>query len=226
MENMEKLQLFFDKYGIQKKTYTELSKSDDKKKESLIVSDVKAAYDFDEIAQLFFPRAYPSSADAILFKGKNIFLIEFKTGFQRVKFDRNQCGCEHINGEVCEDYAKLFKRHQKNIDKELKANLFQKAAESRWVLAHHLLPQICENTEDIKVFFEIVIDKVKEHPIDCMAEMMNELSELKDESNIYESMNQSLKKLYCENRFTREPSLYNEAKVLSVEEFEEEFLFN
>ena len=46
---MEKLQLFFDKYGIQKKTYTELSKSDDKKKESLIVSDVKAAYDFDEI---------------------------------------------------------------------------------------------------------------------------------------------------------------------------------
>ena len=32
MGNMEKLQLFFDKYGIQKKTYTELSKSDDKKK--------------------------------------------------------------------------------------------------------------------------------------------------------------------------------------------------
>lgn len=227
MRKVEKLQEFFEKNNIQKKTYTELSKSDDNKGHSLITSEVKDAYSFDEITQLFFPKVYPSSTDAILFKKKKIYLIEFKTGFKRPKFDRFQCTCPQLSGDVCDDYAKILKRHRDNIDNELKANLFQKAAESRWVLDKHLLPQICsdeENTKDIKVYLKIVIDKVKEDPIDAIQETMNELSKLDDPENIYENMNKSLKKLYCENTFTRVPSLYNEAKVLSVEDFKVEFL--
>ena len=56
----------------------------------------------------------------------------------------------------------------------MQANLFQKAAESRWILEKHLLPQICsdeEQIEDIKVYFDIVIDKVKDNPIDAMEEL-------------------------------------------------------
>lgn len=224
---MERLQEFFDKYAIQKETYTELSKPDSSERPSLIISDIKDAYNFDKITQLFFPRVYPSSADAILFKGSNIYLIEFKTGFERVKFDRNKCICGHMNGQVCEDYAGLFQRHQKNIDKELKANLFQKAAESRWVLDKHLLPQICsdeENIEGIKVFFEIVIDKVKYDSVEAIDEIINDLSNRENEENIYKDMNKSLKKMYSENQITRKPSLYNKAEVLSVEEFETRFL--
>lgn len=224
---MERLQEFFDKYAIERETYTELSKPDSAERQSLIISDIKDAYNFDKITQLFFPRVYPSSADAILFKGSNIYLIEFKTGFERVKFDRNKCTCGHMDGQVCEDYAGLFQRHQKNIDKELKANLFQKAAESRWVLDKHLLPQICsdeENTEDIKVFFEIVIDKVKYDSVEAIDEIINDLSNRENEENIYKYMNKSLKKMYSENQITGKPSLYNRAEVLSVEEFESRFL--
>lgn len=221
---MKKEEKFFYKNGIQKKTYTELSKPDDRKRKSLIESDVKDAYSFDEITQLFFPKIYPSSTDAILFKNKNVYLIEFKTGFEREKFDQSQCTCPHIDEKVCEDYAKLLKQHRNNIDKELKANLFQKAAESRWVLDKHLLPQMGIDKDSIKVFLKIVIDKVKEDPLEFMAETMDELSNREDLENIYENMNNSLKKLYCENKFTRCPSLYNEAKVLSVDEFKAEFL--
>ena len=224
---MERLQEFFDKYAIQKETYTALSKPDCAGRQSLIISDIKDAYNFDKITQLFFPRVYPSSADAILFKGRNIYLIEFKTGFERAKFDRKRCTCEHMNGQICDDYAGLFQRHQKNIDKELKANLFQKAAESRWVLDKHLLPQICsdkENSEDIKVFFEIVIDKVKYDSVETIDEIINDLSNRENEENIYNNMNKSLKKMYIENQITGKPSLYNKAEVLSVEEFEARFL--
>ena len=46
---MKKEEIFFYKNGIQKKTYTELSKSDDRKRKSLIESDVRDAYSFDQI---------------------------------------------------------------------------------------------------------------------------------------------------------------------------------
>ena len=55
---MERLQEFFDKYAIQKETYTELSKPDSSERPSLIISDIKDAYNFDKITQLFFPRVY------------------------------------------------------------------------------------------------------------------------------------------------------------------------
>lgn len=228
---MERLQEFFDVHKIEKCTYTELSASDGNKRKSLIYSEEKEAYSFDQITRLFFPKIWPSSADAILFKGETrIYLIEFKSGFEREKFDLNKCKCDY-KGNVCEDYAELFKRSLDNINRELQANLFQKATESRWILEKHLLPQICsdeEQIEDIKVYFDIVIDKVKDNPIDAMEEIMDGLAgqagSKEKSSNIYVQMQQSLKKIFCENCFTGKPSFYNKAEVLSKEEFEQKFL--
>ena len=45
---------------------------------SLIESEKCEAYDFHEIVEYIFPRKKPTSADAMLIRNTNIFLIEFK----------------------------------------------------------------------------------------------------------------------------------------------------
>ena len=131
----------FLEQNFSKKTYTELSASQNK---SLIQSSKCEAYDFDEITEYIFPQNKPSSADAILLDKNRIYFIEFKSGFHRkmsrTSFDRTQCRCEKID-DICDDYANLMKRNLENIESELKSNLFQKTAESRWTLEYHLLPE-------------------------------------------------------------------------------------
>ena len=99
---------FLDKQ-FQKKSYKELSANNNG---SLIESEKCEAYDFDEIVEYIFPRNKPTSADAMLIRNTNIFLIEFKSGFQRKfsekNFDQRQCQCEET-GAICEKYAKLLK---------------------------------------------------------------------------------------------------------------------
>lgn len=106
---------FLDKQ-FQKKSYRELSANNNG---SLIESEKCEAYDFDEIVEYIFPRNKPTSADAMLIKNRNIFLIEFKSGFQRElsesNFDPKQCHCEETDS-ICEKYAKLLKRNLKNIE--------------------------------------------------------------------------------------------------------------
>ena len=93
-----KIARFLDKQ-FQKKSYKELSANNNG---SLI----------DEIVEYIFPRNKPTSADAMLIRNTNIFLIEFKSGFQRKfsekNFDQRQCQCEET-GAICEKYAKLLK---------------------------------------------------------------------------------------------------------------------
>lgn len=87
---------FLDKQ-FQKKSYKELSANNNG---SLIESEKCEAYDFDEIVEYIFPRNKPTSADAMLIRNTNIFLIEFKSGFQRKfsekNFDQRQCQCEEM----------------------------------------------------------------------------------------------------------------------------------
>lgn len=156
----------FLEQNFSKKTYTELSANQNK---SLIQSSKCEAYDFDEITEYIFPQNKPSSADAILLDRNRVYFVEFKSGFHRkmsrTNFDRTQCRCEKID-DICDDYAKLMKRHLENIESELKANLFQKTAESRWTLEYHLLPEAYKDTThpDLQIFYIIVTDKVKEDP--------------------------------------------------------------
>lgn len=215
----------FLEQNFSKKTYTELSASQNK---SLIQSSKCEAYDFDEITEYIFLQNKPSSADAILLDRNRVYFVEFKSGFHRkmsrTNFDRTQCRCEKID-DICDDYAKLMKRNLENIESELKANLFQKTAESRWTLEYHLLPEAYKNTThpDLQIFYIIVTDKVKEDPIDAMGQIMDDLAKIHNEDNFYERMEQSVKHLYCESRY-RKKAFYDKVEVYSVQDFEMFFL--
>lgn len=215
---------FLDKQ-FQKKSYKELSANNNG---SLIESEKCEAYDFDEIVEYIFPRNKPTSADAMLIRNTNIFLIEFKSGFQRKfsekNFDQRQCQCEET-GAICEKYAKLLKRNLKNIEKELKSNLFQKASESRWILEYHFFPEFCKGCEydKFRVHYIIVIDKVKENPVDSMEQIIDEMANIHRTENFYERMEASVKRLYCESRFGKK-AFYHKVAVCSVQEFKLDFL--
>ena len=88
----------FLEQNFSKKTYTELSASQNK---SLIQSSKCEADDFDEITEYIFPQNKPSSADAILLDRNRVYFVEFKSGFHRkmsrTNFDRTQCRCEKID---------------------------------------------------------------------------------------------------------------------------------
>ena len=160
-----------------------------------------------------------------MIKTNKIILIEFKGGFERKisedNFDREKCRCEKIN-DVCEDYASLLKKDLKNIKKELTSNLLKKAAESRWTLEYHLLPEVYKDNLylDFHVNYIIVIDKVKENPVDAMEQIMDEWANIHRKDNFYEQMDKSVKYLYCESRFKKK-SFYDKVEVCSVQEFEQ-----
>lgn len=204
------------------KSYRELSANS---KGSLIESEKEEAYDFDEITEYIFPKNKPASADAILIKNKDIFLIEFKSGFERKLSAENiaskKCQCEET-GHICEKYSGLLKGSLKNIEKELKANLFQKAAESRWVLECHLLPEAFKESEytEFRVHYIIVTDKVKENPVDAMEQILDESANIHRKDNFYERMEASVKRLYCESRFGKK-AFYHKVEVCSVQEFQQ-----
>lgn len=204
------------------KSYRELSANS---KGSLIESEKEEAYDFDEITEYIFPKNKPTSADAILIKNRNIFLIEFKSGFERKLSVENiaskECQCEET-GHACEKYSVLLKGNLKNIERELKANLFQKAAESRWVLEYHLLPEVLKESEhtEFRVSYIIVTDKVKENPVDAMEQILDESANIHRKDNFYERMEASVKRLYCESRFGKK-AFYHKVEVCSVQEFQQ-----
>lgn len=215
---------YLDDNQFGKKSYRELSAKSNKSV-SLLLSDKTEAYDFDDITKYIFPKYTPSSADAILIKTNKIILIEFKGGFERKisedNFDREKCRCEKIN-DVCEDYASLLKKDLKNIKKELTSNLLKKAAESRWTLEYHLLPEVYKDNLylDFHVNYNIVMDKVKENPVDAMEQIMDEWANIHRKDNFYEQMDKSVKYLYCESRFKKK-SFYDKVEVCSVQEFEQ-----
>lgn len=222
---IEDVEKYLKDNHFSKKTYKELSTNSKAHKESLIMSNELAAYDFDEITKFIFPKNPPRSADAILFKEKKITFVEFKGGFKRKiseqTFDPEKCRCPKTN-EVCEDYAKIMKSNLKNINRELKANLLQKAVESRWILEHHLLPEVYKDGvyPEFRTDYIIVTDKVHDNPIDAMEEIMNETAQIHNKDNFYQKMNDSIKRLYCESRFGKK-STYNSVEVWSVQDFEQ-----
>lgn len=115
-----------------------------------------------------------------------------------------------------------MKSNLKNINRELKANLLQKAVESRWILEHHLLPEVYKDGvyPEFRTDYIIVTDKVHDNPIDAMEEIMNETAQIHNKDNFYQKMNDSVKRLYCESRFGKK-STYNSVEVWSVQDFEQ-----
>ena len=219
----DKVEKYLNDYQFEKKSYRELSANS--KKISLILSDKCEAYDFDEIAEYIFPKNKPTSADAILLKKSNIIFIEFKGGLQRNismnTFDREKCRCEKID-DICEAYAKVLKSNLKNIERELKSNLFQKAVESRWILDKHLLAEVYKDDDcpELSVCYVVVADKIKDNPLDAMEQIMDECANVYRENNFYEKMDASVKRLFGESRFGKR-AFYDRVEVCSVQEFEQ-----
>lgn len=218
METTE-VERFLENNQFKKQSYDTLSANNEKL--GMITSDKREAYSFDEITEYIFPRNKPASADALLIKNRKLFLIEFKRGFERVFSEQKEYLCEDT-GDRCPRYEKISKNNLKNIEKELKANLFQKAAESRWILEQHLLPEIYKGSipPEFRVYYVIVTDKIKENPVDAMEQIMDEWAQIHRENNFYERMEASVKRLYCESRFGKK-AFYDRVEVYSVQEFEE-----
>ena len=230
---LTEVEKYLDKL-FKKESYRELSAVS--KENCLEDSPVEEAYNFDEISEYIFSSNKPASADALLIKNDKIYLIEFKSGFERkislYNFDRVKCNCEKI-GDICDDYAELMKKHLENIERELKANLFQKAAESRWVLEYHLFPEVYKNNYknvdkndgafNFPVQYIIVTDKVKDNPVDAMEQMLDDLGNIHNQDNFYERMEHSVQRLYCESRYGKK-AFYEKVEVYAVQDFEEMFL--
>lgn len=75
------------KYSFSQKTITEISKSDNGKG-SLVECD-KKMYCFDDISTDIYSKDKPASMDGIIVIGKEIFLVEFKSGFRQLITKKN-----------------------------------------------------------------------------------------------------------------------------------------
>ena len=86
----------------------------------------------------------------------------------------------------------------------------------------NLLPEVYKDNLylDFHVNYIIVMDKVKENPVDAMEQIMDEWANIHRKDNFYEQMDKSVKYLYCESRFKKK-SFYDKVEVCSVQEFEQ-----
>lgn len=104
------------KYSHTQKTITEISKSDNGKG-SLVVCD-KMMYCFDDISSDIYSNDKPASMDGVKVIGKEIFLVEFKSGFRQLISKKNydptimtcpryELKCSKINNKECADFKVL-----------------------------------------------------------------------------------------------------------------------
>lgn len=116
MTNHDLSEYLKSKYSYTQKTITEISKSDNGK-DSLVECD-KKMYCFDDISSDIYSNNKPASMDGIQVIGKEIFLVEFKSGFRhrisKKNYDptlmtcpRFKAECSKINNEKCSEFEVL-----------------------------------------------------------------------------------------------------------------------
>ncbi len=104
------------KYSDTQKTITEISKPDNGKVS--LVNCNKKMYCFDDISGSIYSNGKPTSIDGVKVIGKDIFLVEFKSGFRqnitKNNFDvtkmtcpRFESKCSEVNGEECSEFKIL-----------------------------------------------------------------------------------------------------------------------
>lgn len=200
-----------------KKSVTEISKS---RNSPLVESDMEL-YCFDDIcSDLYNKEQKPTSADALIVDGKNIELVEFKSGFKnkitKENFNTEQGKCKKV-GEICEDYWKLFFDKRKKEVNELILSIRIKAVESYITLEKIIFPRCKLSSEPMHLNFWVVID---EDSVDGLEDTLADLAgvpEIKD--NTYSSIRKSLKRLiHCQD-INGNQYFYDDIKVLSVADF-------
>ena len=201
-----------------KKSVTELSKSKDA---SLVENDMEL-YCFDDVcADLYEQNKKPTSADAFIINGKNIELVEFKSGFKnkitKKNFDRERGKCPKTQ-EICKDYWKLFADKRKREVDELILNIRIKAVESYITLEKHIFPSCQPSDVPLSLKFLVVID---EDGVDGIEDTLAELAgDKKANNNPYTSIRNSLLRLVNCRYKDENQYLYDNVEVLSVMDFQ------
>ena len=207
-----------ENWSDHKKSVTDISKS---RNSSLVENDMEL-YCFDDIcSDLYDKDKKPTSADALIIDGKNIELVEFKSGFKnkitKENFNTERGKCQKI-GEICEDYWKLFFDKRKKEVNELILSIRIKAVESYITLEKIIFPCCRLSDEPMCLQFLVVID---EDSVDGIEDTLADLAgvpEIKD--NAYTSIRKSLKRLIRCQDMRGNQYFYDDIKVLSVTDFE------
>ena len=207
-----------ENWSDHKKSVTDISKS---RNSSLVENDMEL-YCFDDIcSDLYDKDKKPTSADALIIDGKNIELVEFKSGFKnkitKENFNTERGKCQKI-GEICEDYWKLFFDKRKKEVNELILSIRIKAVESYITREKIIFPCCRLSDEPMCLQFLVVID---EDSVDGIEDTLADLAgvpEIKD--NAYTSIRKSLKRLIRCQDMRGNQYFYDDIKVLSVTDFE------
>ena len=180
-----------DNFADYLESVSELSKSNGEK---VLVWDERRLYNFDKITEKIYPNHTPESADAVFATDREVFFVEFKSGFQkkisRANFDEKYMSCYDNPEKYCEAYAKLFFRNQRNEDKILRHSLHMKAIESYMTFMQEIVPRSDE--EQVQgnkhLTYCVVVDDYVEH----MEDILNSLAKKTSETNLIENLRKSL----------------------------------
>lgn len=161
------------------------------------------------------------SADALFIKGKNIYLIEFKSGFSHVpNFESLPQPLEDCN--TCKKSLERLRKQLVSNDHDKKENLALhiriKILESYYILFNSVLPKIGSDIEHVITNFIIVAD-VRVNPIEALAQAMADLSEGYSASGL----ESHFRRYRTQNRLTKKPNFYNHVTVIPVDNFPEFF---
>ncbi len=180
-----------DKFADYLEPVSELSKSDGEK---VLVRDERKLYNFDKITEKLYPTYTPESADAVFATDREVFFVEFKSGFHKKiskeNFDKKYMSCYDNPEKYCEGYAKLFLKNQRNEDKILRHSLHMKAIEGYMTFMQEIVPESDEDKKqgDKYLTYCVVVDDYVEH----MEDILNDLAKKTSETNLIEDLRKSL----------------------------------
>ena len=201
------------------KSISECSKPS-KDKAPLVESEIEV-YCFDDICKKYFDEnRLPASVDCVDFTEKEIYLVEFKSGFREKITKENykkseQAICEHMKG-ICEYYWSNFFKLRDIEKEELISNLKLKAIDTYMVFGKKVFP-LCDKCESKRLHLIVVIDA---DYIDNMEDTLGELAGCSVTSNNWVTkIKNSLSRFKVEKDALGNDYLYDEIDVYTVQEY-------
>lgn len=206
--------------------------SEDKTTKESLVENCSIAYDYENyVLHKLFTENPLKVVDALFIKDDNVYLFEFKSGFDQIinisNFDINYWKCPNkeicrIDGSdepiLCKAGAKFFIENQEHKINELKLSLHGKLVETHTVLNRFILPKCPHGEIKYKIWFIAVVDKLS-MPLEETQDILELLSGI-EPSNKVSNLRDSFIK-YKRKDADSLPLYYDEIEVWSVNEFEE-----
>lgn len=206
--------------------------SEDKTTKKPLVENNSTAYDYESyVLHKLFTENPLKVVDALFIKDDNVFLFEFKSGFNQIinisNFDINYWKCPNkeicrIDGSdepiLCKEGAKYFIENQEHKINELKLSLHGKLVETHTVLNRFILPKCPHSEIKYKIWFIAVVDKLS-MPLEETQDILELLSGIKPSNRVSDLRESFIK--YKRSDDDSLPLYYDEIEVWSVDEFEE-----